>query len=154
MGFTTFISQKTVTNSSILGHGKGPRFPLITMVFGKKSFFIWQKSNSILQPFMQQSFIVIAKLYFPTVRSRPLLGSKIEFQQQTFTAFSCKLLLQRAPSSFYGRNHLIFLFNSHLLEAALYGSNYKIMLQKRMIQQYLQYLRWMSFRLKLITFTS
>ena len=46
-GLTTLISQKIVSHSSIIDHGKGPGFLLIIIVFGKKSFFIWQKSNLI-----------------------------------------------------------------------------------------------------------
>ena len=70
-------------------------YTLITMVFDRKSFFIWHKSHSIQQQFMWQT-----ALYgnFTTVESRPLLVSKTEFLQQKFTTFSCKLLSQRAPS--------------------------------------------------------
>ena len=40
----------------------------------------------------KQSSTVIGKSYFTIVGSRPLLVSEIQFLQQTFTAFSCRVM--------------------------------------------------------------
>ena len=68
--------------------------PMITVVFGNKWFFHMEEIQfKLLVIFVaKQPSTVIGKSYFTIVGSIPLLVSEIQFLQQTFIAFSCRVM--------------------------------------------------------------